>query len=382
MKKIAVWLTFVLSLLVLPSVALAAEFRVSENEASVDVTKTEVVKNLYTAGNTINFSGVDQGDLVAAGNTLNISGQIYDSLTAAGSNVNITANVGKNARLAGSSVTVNGEVAGDLFAAGSTVSVSKDSKISGDLFVGAGVVTVDGIVSGRARISATNVVINGKIDGNLEIDASTLTVGDSAIINGNLIYRAPEEAKISSSAVLKGTTDFQKTVAKNTNYISKEKLSAVCGVFGFFGFLMGLVLLFAFVYILPKSSKKLVVESFDSFWNKVGFGFVSLVVVPIALMILACTVVGIKLAAVIGMIYFGFIAISVIAATLAIGALIMKWIEKKDYRVDWLTILVGTLATMILGAIPVIGGFAIFIFVLAIFGQLTKTALNFIKSQR
>jgi len=100
------------------------------------------------------------------------------------------------------------------------------------------------------------------------------------------------------------------------------------------------------------------------------------------LIIIAITVIGLKLAGTIFFLYLGLLMIAFIVGTLAIGAQILKWIEKKDYRVDWLTILVGTLAVIVLGLIPFIGSVIIWAVGVAVLGQLIRRLSAFLKSQR
>jgi len=378
MKKFLALFCLSFVLVLLPVAALAAEFR-SSQDTSISLDKSETAKNLYIAGNTVNVSGTAQGDLTAAGNTINLDGPVQDGLFAFGNNLNIDSSVGQNARVAGGNVNLNGDISGDFMAAGSIVSVGKDSVVSGDLIVGAGQVTIDGKVEGMARIAASDVTISGTINGNVDIYATKVIISNDAYIGGNLTYHAPEQATISSSAKIIGKTDFQKT--EQQKFPAKE-MSAVLGIFGVFGLLMGLALLFVLVYILPKTSKQLVEGSLTNFWANLGWGFIGIFIIPIGMMIVAFTFVGLKVAGVILVAYIAAMIIAAVAATLALGSQILRWFGEKQYRVDWLTILVGTLAVMILGVIPVVGGLVVFAFTLAVLGRVLVLTVQFIKSQR
>lgn len=380
MKKVLTMACLALICLAIPLTALAAEFRVPEEQnGSVDVTKTEVVKNLYTAGNTVNISAETKGDLVVAGNNLNLSGKVEDGLFAVGSNINITGEVGKNARIAGSVVSITSSVAGDLLIGAGTLNISDQSKVGGDLMAGVGTATIDGIVNGRARIAGGDITINGVISGDLEVDGGQLILGDKAVVGGNLIYRSEKEATISSSAVVKGTTDYSKIQAKT---YSKKYSRSILGVFGVFGFLMGIIFLLVLVYLLPRSSRELIETTLSTFWKNLGWGFLAFAIAPTVLIIVAVTVIGLKLAGALLLIYGAMLMVAFVYATIALGAQILKWITKDTYRFDWLTVLVGTAAAIVLGLIPVLGGLIIFAVALAVLGQLIIKTGVFLKSQR
>lgn len=378
MNKLFASVLLFAAIVALPVAALAAEFKVSDKDGAVNVSSNESPRNLYIAGNTVNVSADTQSDLVAAGNTLNLQGSIEDSLIAAGANVNLNGEVGKNARVAGSSINVRNTVGEDLFMAGGSANLSPEAVISGDLYAATGSLTIDGRVAGRVRIAGGDTIVNGSVDGDLVVDGGKLTIGDSAVIGGKLIYKAPQEASIASGAVIRGGVDYQKTDTRSYSQGSK----GVLGALGILGFLMSLVILFALVYILPKTSRNLVRETLKSFLPNLGWGFLTFVVVPTALMIIAFTVIGLKLAGILAMIYLLFLMIAFIFATLVIGAQIIKWFDKREYRVDWLTILIGLIVVIILGIIPFLGDLVVWAVALAVLGELVAHTGTYIRSQR
>ena len=379
MKKIFIVLALSLAVLVPPAVTLAAEFRTSEN-GSVDLLKDQSAKNLYIAGNTVNVSGTAKGDLTVAGNTLNLNGPVEDSLFAVGNIINLSGIVNKNARIAGSSINIISSIKEDLIVGAAALTISPEATIGGDLIAGVGDLSLSAPVSGNVKISGSEIIIDSKINGDVTVYATKgLILGDKANIGGSLTYRSPEEAQISSSAVVSGKTDYTKMETKS---YTENNFAGALGIFGFLGFLMGLALLLFVVYLLPKSSLDLVKNTLDSFWSNLGWGFLISIAGPIALIIIASTILGLKIAGILFLLYLGFIIVSSIFATLAIGAQILKWIQKKDYCVDWLTILIGTFASLIISLIPVMGGLIIWLVSAAVLGQLVKHIGPYLKSQR
>ena len=137
------------------------------------------------------------------------------------------------------------------------------------------------------------------------------------------------------------------------------------------------------VYLMPKLTRNLVENALAKPAENMGLGFVYLVVVPIAAIVLLCTLIGAPL----GLLVFGFYGVVMAIAKLVVpvlaGSLLFKWFGKsKVYRIDWLTILVGIVVVAIVGAIPFFGGLAVFLLYLMAFAQIAKSVVDFIKAQK
>ena len=93
MKKLFALLA--LSLFLVPSLALAAEFKTTDV-----VAKTENPKNLYVASDIVTVDANTEGDLNAAGGTVIVNGNVENSANLAGGTIFLKGNVGQNARIA------------------------------------------------------------------------------------------------------------------------------------------------------------------------------------------------------------------------------------------------------------------------------------------
>ncbi|MGA2666643.1 MAG: polymer-forming cytoskeletal protein [Patescibacteria group bacterium] len=374
LKKILVFGLFVI--LVIPSVAVAAEFRTSKN-GMVEVGQTETAKNLYLIAQTVNSEAAVSGDLVAFASNLNINGPVENELTAAGSSINIKSDIGTNTRLAGNSINFEGTTGQDLMVAANTITLSKNSQIGGDLALAGSTMEIDGTVLGNAWIYGGSITLNGTINGNVKINkSSSFTLGDNAVINGNLTYSAPGQAKISPNAKVLGAISFTQTKSGRT-YFGKT--------FGFltlYSLIASFLLLIVLVYVFPKSIHTYLEKSFHKFWANLGWGFVALIILPIALIILMLSVIGLKIAITIGLIYLvSFIIISMITP-LFIGTLLIKWVERQGYQANWLVIIVGLVASFVIDLVPVIGPLILFGFFLVALGQLIQNSATYLRAQR
>jgi len=378
MKKL-IFMFFVVMLLV-PSLAFAATFRASESE-TVNVSGTETLKNVYLAGKSVNIDGKILEDLYAAGNTVTVSSPVNGNANVAGNSVLIENKVGKSLKACGQTVTVNGTIGSDLLAGGQTINLGKNSLIADDVALAGATLELNGNVNGKAYLAGGQITINGTVGGDVIIKGSgKVTIGASAVIGGNLNYQASEQATIATGATIKGITTFTKTSNQTGPFASSDFR------FTFFSFITTLamfVLLLILIYVFPKTMKGFVKNSLAKFWSNLGVGFLFMVAVPAGAVLVLFTMVGMPTA----FLVFGFYALALGLAKIFIpvitGSLIFKWLSKEEeYRLDWLTILVGLAATCLIGLIPVFGWLILFGLFLVSASQFALGAMQLIKSQR
>jgi len=378
MKKLLYLFFFIaFSFFLIPSVILAADFRASEN-GNVAVEKNQQAKNLYIAGKTVSIDGTVAGDLVAAGSNVSINGSVENSSNVAGSTVIIDGIVGGSARLVGSSITIDGTVKQDLFAAGSDITISKDALIQGDLIAAGSTTSIQGIIDGDAKLTGDTVIISGNIKGNVSVKGvNKLTVKDGAVIEGNLSYSSPNTADIQSGASIKGKVDYTESSGFSGRHLNRNISSAsfLLQIAGLFVFLLVLI------YLLPKFSRLFVENSYKSFGQNLGWGFLLLIVVPIAFIILLTLVATAGIAFSLFLLYALYLILAYVFGGLLLGSGLLRLFRKDDaYTVDWLTALLGAVVFAVLGRVPVVGGLVVFVFFLVGLGTFFQFSVDFVKS--
>lgn len=365
------------SLLLLPTVALAAEFRSSES-GSISVGAKETPKNLYVAGMNIDSDAKILGDLVAAGQTININGNVENDLFAAGQSIDVRGDVGKTARLVGNNIQISGKIADDLMAGGQTITIEKDSVVEGDLIAAATDLFINGKVTGNVKCAGGNVVINGEVTGNVDVkDVQTLTVADGAKIGGKLTYSSTKEGTISGGATITNGVVYNK--------ISLTDRTKNAGGTVFSGLLISFITVLILFLLLPKWSKESVASIYSNFLHRLLWGFIALILTPVAAIILMITVLGVKIGLLLIAFYLLFLCVSSFLAPLTAGTTIFKLLnrdKKAELRLDWLTVLVGVLGLMLVALIPLVGWLVVFVFFLVSLGQVSVVAWEFLAKQR
>jgi hypothetical protein len=114
-------------------------------------------------------------------------------------------------------------------------------------------------------------------------------------------------------------------------------------------------------------------EAIGDFWRYLGWGFIFLIVTPVAALLLLVTVIGIPLAVLTIAGYVFFMVMACISLSALIGSLVWKYSSKsRDYIVDWKTILIGSVVVVVLSVLPVIGfiiEFLLFLVMLGVIGR-------------
>lgn len=366
----------VLCLCVLIPAAGAAEFRIAKQEGNIVVAKDDNPRNLYSAGNMISVDGNVTKDMIAAGNILNVNGDIGDDLWMAGGTVVVQGNIGGSLRLAGGNIMINGIVKEDILVAGGNVTISNLAKIGGDIYVAGGVINIDALVDGDINIVGGRAMINNKVGGDVYAKMDdVLELGSGAVIDGNLTYKAPKDLIMKEGAQINGEAEFSRIASKKW---AKKDFGKILIGFLTIKFLIKILSLvvtgLVLVHIFSKTTSRVVKKSLKNFWPSLGIGFAALVLTPVVCIILLVTVIGAKLAMILGVIYALVIMLSVFLGSIALGSLLMKLITKKDkYIVDWQAVVVGAVVFAVLRLIPIIGWLTYLVFALIALGVLYKT---------
>jgi len=307
----------------------AAEFIFPGKEGG-SVVINEELENVYTAGNMVSVNSNIKKGLYAAGNTININADIDGTFATLGGTIAIKGDVSGTMHAGGGSVFIDGAIGEDLFVAGGDITLTETSSIAGDLIAGAGQITINGPIGGNILLAGEEVVINSKVAGNVKIKADKLELGDNAEIAGNLEYTSKEKAEIDESKVLGEVIFHQKETEVKAGPIGWPKaLFGFLTLFFFLKLLAAITVGLIFVYLLKRFTEEVVRQSLQKFWPSLGIGFGSLILVPVACIILAISVIGLWVAGILGVLYVLLLILSLVFASIILGTWLMKVLTKN-----------------------------------------------------
>ncbi|PIS08049.1 hypothetical protein COT78_00185 [Candidatus Berkelbacteria bacterium CG10_big_fil_rev_8_21_14_0_10_43_13] len=382
MKKLL--MTVGLALLLVPTMAFAAEFKYSD-KGNIGVGVKETAKNLYISGQSVTISGDVSKDLVAvARQSMTIDGNTENSVMAyASESLKLNGAVGENIRVGGNTIVFKGNTGGDVVAIGKNILLDSSGNIGGDAMLASGILKIDGNIDGNLYATAGKATITGHISGDVKLTGVTeLTVTKTARIDGKLVYNSNNQATIDHDAIIVGGTQY-KTLGESNGLISPFMMTGFGDRIILLKATCFLVFLLFLVYLLPKSTKRFIETAYSDLWSSLGWGLLLLIIVPIASMLIVFLLAPAAIAGVAMIIYGLGIVTSSMMVSLLIGTGLYKALNKeKEFRLDWLTVLLGVVVAVFLYKVPVFGPLLIVLTFFIAFGTFARLIGSFIKANR
>lgn len=341
-----------------------------------------MAEDTYIFGGSVSSAGTITGDLVAGGGQVTISGPVSQDLIVGGGSINILSTVGDDLRVGGGNVVVAGKVTGDVIAGGGQVTITGPG-VGGDIIAGAGTLRIEAPVSGDVRIGGGSVFINAPIGGAVYFKGDKLELGANAKIGKDLTYSSPKEVTMADGATVAGTVNYTESTGKDVRAGRTAVIAAVLSLALLAKLLMTFVCALIFGLLLKRYTRTLLERISDRPLLELRRGFATLVLLPVASILLLVTVVGIPFGA-LGLIGFAALMIfASIAAPIVLGSFVHSWFSKsKELRVTWLTILTGSVLYIVLTFIPVVGWIAKALLVFLVVGAASKIKWDIVKEWR
>lgn len=353
-KKSKILLSVLFVLLLLSSVCLATDDTslIDDSAVTSDTNNTQKVDTTSSTANWVNT------DLYLAEDKVTID-KVVDG----------------NAFVAAKEVTVTGEIGGDLFVVADKVTI-EGGYVYSSLFVCANEVTINGVVYDvyaisnnfnlgsngfiyrDLKVTGSNINLSGKIRRDAYISAKSLTLNEQSgsIVYGNLEYSTPSEITIPEGAV-SGNVKYN----VNTSNTGKET-SVASIILGYVSeaiqaLLLTFVLTAILLWLTPKFVNRVGNMSVGKSFASLGIGVVTPVVLVIVALLLAISVVGLKMLLPATFIFVAFSLIASSITSIFFGKLFTKLL-KTDSKVKFvLFTLLSNLVLWLLTKIPFVGGF-------------------------
>lgn len=250
-----------------------------------------------------------------------IAAPIDDDVIASGGTVLVNAPV-RSLTATGGSIIVNAPVAGDVIAAGGTITVGAD-------------------VDGKVLAAGGSIGINGTVD-NVFLTGGTVVLGSSATVLRDAVISAGSVTNagtvVRNLSVSAGTFENPGTAGAIT-YEQQQDTSGGSGLLSLLitaGFLfLGVIL----IQIFPGEFAHVVREVVTNPVIKTAVGFFGVIISTLILLVIAITVIGLPIAAVLGMFFLVAVLLSSLFVAFALGDVVVS-------RLRWKT---GVTAIFVLG---------------------------------
>lgn len=303
--------------------------------------------NLYQSANNVDLQGDIVGDVFVAANNITITGKIKGDVYLVAANIRITGAIDGSVRAVGQNIVIDSEIKRGVTLVGSNIYLNDKAKLGATLMVYGENVEMRGQVAGNIDGAAQQLFISGQFT-HLNAEVSRLNLSSSAIINGNLNYRSSKPADLPSGLVLKGQHNYQKLTEGQTTREWTDKISTI-----FYRLLSLLLVGFLLIKLTPGQWQIAVAEPQNKL-KYIAYGLLLFVVIPIIILILFFTFIGIPLALILLAIYFISLYLSAVYMSYLIGSYIaQRWQLKWAWHYVYL---LGIFVYLILISLPWIGG--------------------------
>ena len=246
------------------------------------------------------------GSTVKIGGSVDVRDEMTGQLLAAAGSTNIEGRINGGAIITAGRINIAGTVQDDVLAVSGAFTLWPQGQIGGDLRLASGDAEISGAVGGDLVVAAGSVIVAGQIGGDIRTLAGKVIVLPGAVIGGRIVTRGPGTIDVSPDArVLGGSVPEQQqqqrrrenrslpqTLIGGTIMFALLQLPVV----GLGTLMVGLL----FLAVFPQFAEAASGVARTQMGLSVVAGFLVLAAAPITVVILAVTILGLPLAALIG----------------------------------------------------------------------------------
>ena len=349
------------------------------DQRSIVSTNEVVHDNFVSFANTITIDGKVEGDVLAVGSQVTINGEVTGDVIAAAYSLTVSGRVNGSVRAVATDVTIRGAVSRNVtVAAANDLMVTNIGSIAGSLSYVAGNVTIAGPIAGNVTGQAVSLDLNAEVKKDVQVGVSGkgLTLGSLAKIGGNLRYDSSETIPLNASVVAGTIVHREPRVDVTSLRQFAIKASWTFRVMNFLGLLLiGLII----IAIMPKGASAVVHDMATRPFMKIGWGILLLIGFPIAMVILAGSIVGLPMAVILATLYALGIYLSPVFVGLLIGQSFFAYVLRGKNIPMALSFTVGFIAYTALTWIVYLGVFISLAGVIWGFSSLVRVIVSHIR---
>ena len=354
----------------------ATALELKRSETTVSIAENETIDDtLIIAAETVVVDGNVNGDLVAFGRRIVVNGSVKGNLLTFGESVTVRGQIGGSSIGGAQTLELrNAVVTGDFWGAGEKVSIGPEVRIGRNATIGTERAIIDGDIGRDLVAFAETTDVNGSIGEDVEAFSNRVNLLGDANIRGNLRFRSGDEDRLhrSSTAIVGGEVEF---LTMPTKYRAQNRY--LTGGF-YLGQLFRLVSAFVFgvvlLWLVP-TLRGVTIEGGTDGLKTAGIGLVALISLPIIMVLLAITFIGLPIS-VLGI--FAWIGI-IYAAKIVLASLIGQLLLAESTYTDnlYITLLAGLLTVIVAVNIPAIGGVISFLLTIVGIGLIIQSILEY-----
>jgi len=237
------------------------------------------------------------------------------------------------------------------------VNISSSGRVDGSLLAAGETISVFGPIGRGVTIGGGTLQLGGPVGGKVVAWAQNLSLGTNARIGGDLEYYSERQVDTPSG-----------TVAGRVQYHQVERQERQApllnGLFDFGGliWLIGSAILGALAIIFaPRASARAVELGRQQPVQTFGVGLLVLFSVPLMVVLIAVTLVGIPIALALGALYWVGVLLAWPALGLVVGTEIARRVRRGEPIPVLGTLVVGLIVLHLVTHLPIVGGLMAFV---------------------
>jgi hypothetical protein len=322
--------------------------------------------NFVGAGGDINITEAIVGDAFLAGGNVSTASEVRGDLVAVGGEVSIGGSVGDDLYAAGGKVLVDAIVVGNARVAGGDVTLGPATTIGGELTMSGGRVRFEGTAHDRLEVSGGSISLDGVVLGDAEVHAEQVEIGSNTRIDGKLIVHSSSEPVIPDGARIAGGVVFNPTspdTDDDTHAADSEGRSVAHGVGSFLWMLGVFIAGTLFTLAFPGYSQRAAAWIGREPLKSLALGFVLLACLPVLIVLLLITIIGIPLALIVLLLYLLLVFLGWVTAALFLSHKLLGVMRGgQPVSTGWrlFALLLAVLGLWLLGQLPYVGGWVSF----------------------
>jgi cytoskeletal protein CcmA (bactofilin family) len=250
--------------------------------------------------------------------------------------------------------------------AGGDVTLGPATTIAGALTLSGGRVRFEGTAHDRLEVSGGSISLDGVVLGDAEVRAEQVEIGPNTRIDGKLIVHSSSEPVIPEGARIAGGVEFNPTspaTDDETQPAAAEGRSVAHGVGSFLWMLGVFIAGTLFTLAFPGYSQRAAAWIGREPLKSLALGFVLLFCLPVLVVLLLITIIGIPLALLVLLLYLLLLFLGWVTAALFLSHKLLG-VMRGGQSVSTLwrlfALLLGVLGLWLLGQLPYVGGWVSF----------------------
>ncbi|MBN2620705.1 hypothetical protein JXB22_06390 [candidate division WOR-3 bacterium] len=333
---------------------------VRSDDKGTTIAEDEVINDdVFLFGEKISIKGTINGDVVAFGSNITIDGAVDGTILAGGSNVTVNAVKVRSIWAGGSDVVVGAGVQNNVVIFGGNMTVTEDAVIGQDLKGFGGIFEVHGDIGGTVNGGAGTFLFSGTSD-DCAISADNITIRKTAHIYGDLTVKSEKPADIEPGAIIIGEIVYKKTGTDEDRdgrdaFAIAPVLAFLVTLWKIIGFIAKLIVGIVIIAVFQRFMRRAMNSLISKPWISLLVGFLTLIILPIAIFIVLMLIIGFPFAAFGLFVYVALWYLAAVFISCIVGEKVIQLFKKEGAISLFLSFIVGFVIITILGLIPLFG---------------------------